>query len=284
MGIRTYNPTSPGRRGAQVSDWAELTHKNRNRPEESLLQRIKKTGGRNHHGVVTARHRGGGHKSIYRLVDFKRNRKDGVPAKVVSIEYDPNRTARIALLHYADGEKSYILAPLELQAGMMVMSGPQAEPRVGNCIPMRYIPTGLVIHNVELQPGRGGQLGRAAGAMIKLMAKEGDHATIQLPSGEMRRVPIEGRATIGQLGNIEQNVIVIGKAGRHRWMGYRPISRGSVRNPHDHPMGGGEGRRAGGRHPVGPKGTLAKGGITRKPKARSTKFIVRSRRKSQGKA
>ncbi|MCO5171768.1 MAG: 50S ribosomal protein L2 [Planctomycetes bacterium] len=284
MGIRTYNPTSPGRRGAQVSDWAELTHKNRNRPEESLLQRIKKSGGRNHHGVVTARHRGGGHKSIYRLVDFKRNRKDGVPAKVVSIEYDPNRTARIALLHYADGEKSYILAPLELQAGMMVMSGPQAEPRVGNCIPMRYIPTGLVIHNVELQPGRGGQLGRAAGAMIKLMAKEGDHATIQLPSGEMRRVPIDGRATIGQLGNIEQNVIVIGKAGRHRWMGYRPISRGSVRNPHDHPMGGGEGRRAGGRHPVGPKGTLAKGGITRKPKARSTKFIVRSRRKSQGKA
>lgn len=282
MGIRTYNPTSPGRRGAQVSDWSDLTYKTKNRPEESLLERIKKSGGRNHHGVVTARHIGGGHKAIYRKVDFKR-KKDGVPAKVVSIEYDPNRTARIALLHYADGEKSYILAPVELQVGMTVMSGETAEPRVGNCLPMRFIPTGLVIHNVELQPGRGGQLGRAAGAMIKLMAKEGSTATIQLPSGEMRRVPIDGRATIGQIGNIEQNVIVIGKAGRHRWMGYRPISRGSVRNPHDHPMGGGEGRRAGGRHPVGPKGTLAKGGKTRKGKARSNKFIVRSRAKAKGK-
>jgi large subunit ribosomal protein L2 len=283
MGIRTYNPTSAGRRGGQSSDWSDLTYRNKNRPEETLLQRIRKTGGRNHHGIVTARHMGGGHKSIYRLVDFKR-KKDDVPAKVVSIEYDPNRTARIALLHYADGEKSYILAPLERQVGMIVMSGQHVEPRVGNCMPMRNIPTGLVIHNVELQPGRGGQLGRAAGAQIKLMAKEEQKATIQLPSGEMRRVPIEGRATIGQLGNIEQNVIVLGKAGRARWAGYRPVSRGSAQNPHDHPMGGGEGKRAGGRHPVGRQGTLAKGGITRKPKARSNKFIVRSRRKSQGKA
>jgi large subunit ribosomal protein L2 len=284
MGIRTYNPTSAGRRGAQVSDWAELTYKNRNKPEERLLEKIKKTGGRNHHGYVTARHRGGGHKAIYRLVDFKRNRKDDVPAKVVAIEYDPNRTARIALIHYADGDKSYILAPLELQVGMTVMSGEKAEPRVGNCLPLRNIPTGLILHNVELQPGRGGQLARAAGALIKLMAKETDTATIQLPSGEMRRVPINGRASIGQLGNIEQNVIVLGKAGRARHMGYRPMSRGSCRNPHDHPMGGGEGKRAGGRHPMGPMGTLAKGGITRKRKARSNKFIVRSRRKAQGKA
>lgn len=281
MGIRNLNPTSPGRRGMQVSDWSDLTNKNRNQPEPSLLEKISKTGGRNHHGVVTARARGGGHKAIYRKIDFKRD-KDGVPAKVVQVEYDPNRTARIALLCYADGEKRYILAPIGLEAGQSVMSGETAEPRVGNAMTLRQIPTGLEIHNVELQPGRGGQMGRAAGTLIKLMAKEGRHATIQLPSGETRKVPIECRATIGQLGNTDHNTIVLGKAGRHRWHGYRPMSRGSCRNPHDHPMGGGEGKRAGGRHPVGPKGTIAKGGKTRKGKARSNKFIVRSRKKQAG--
>lgn len=278
MGVRNYKPTSPGRRGAQVSTWDELTHKNRNQPEKSLLEKLRKTGGRNHHGQVTARHMGGGHKSIYRKVDFKRL-KDDVPATVKSIEYDPNRKGRIALIVYADGQKSYILAPEGLKAGDVVISGEQVEPRLGNCMPLRVIPTGLEIHNVELQPGKGGQLGRTAGAIVKLMAKEGRHATIQLPSGEMRKVPLECRATLGHIGNGEQNTIVLGKAGRHRWMGYRPISRGSVRNPHDHPMGGGEGRRAGGRHPVGPHGTPSKGGKTRKSKARSNSMIVRGRKK-----
>ena len=278
MGVRTYKPTSPGRRGAQVSTWDELTYKNRNKPEKALLEKLRKTGGRNHHGQVTARHMGGGHKSIYRKVDFRR-RKDDIPATVKAIEYDPNRKARIALLVYADGQKSYILAPEGLKAGDTVISGEQVEPRLGNCMPLRSIPTGLEIHNVELQPGKGGQLGRSAGAIVKLMAKEGRHATIQLPSGEMRKVPVECRATLGHIGNTDQNTIVLGKAGRHRWMGYRPISRGSVRNPHDHPMGGGEGRRAGGRHPVGPKGVPSKGGKTRKSKARSNSMIVRGRKK-----
>jgi len=278
MGVRNLKPTSPGRRGMQVSDWNDLTHGNRNRPEKSLVEKIKKTGGRNHHGCVTARHIGGGHKSKYRVIDFKRL-KDDVPAKVAQVEYDPNRSARIALLHYADGEKRYILAPIGLEAGATVMSGKLAEPRVGNAMPLRLIPTGLEIHNVELQPGRGGQLGRAAGTLIKLMAKEGSYATVQLPSGEMRKISIECRATIGQIGNTDHNSIVIGKAGRHRWMGYRPISRGCAQNPHDHPMGGGEGHRSGGRHPQGPTGVLSKGGKTRKRKARSTKFIVRSRKK-----
>lgn len=278
MGVRTMKPTSPGRRGMQVSDWAELTYRNRNKPEKGLLQKIKKTGGRNHHGCVTARGRGGGHKSKYRLIDFKR-RKDEVPAKVVSVEYDPNRTARIALLHYADGEKRYILAPLGLEVGATVVSGDVAEPKVGNAMPLRSIPTGLEIHNVELQPGRGGQMGRAAGAIVKLMGKEGGMATIQLPSGEMRKVSLDCRATIGQIGNTEHNTIVIGNAGRHRWMGWRPVSRGCAQNPHSHPMGGGEGHRSGGRHPMGPTGVLAKGGKTRKRKARSNKFIIRSRKK-----
>lgn len=277
MGLKYYNPTSPGRRGANVSDWSDLTNGTRNQPEKSLLLKLKKTGGRNHHGQVTARGIGGGHKFVYRKVDFKR-KHDDVPGKVVAIEYDPNRSARIALIHYADGVKSYILAPVGLEAGMTVMSGEKAEPRVGNCMPMRNIPTGLEVHNVELQPGRGGQLGRSAGTLVKLMAKEGEHATIQLPSGEVRLVSAEGRATIGRLGNIEHNIINLGKAGRHRWMGYRPVSRGSCRNPHDHPMGGGEGKRAGGRHPVGPTGTLAKGGKTRRRKARSNDFIVRGRK------
>lgn len=278
MGVRNLKPTSPGRRGMQVSDWAELTHGNRNKPEKSLLEKLKKTGGRNHHGCVTTRGIGGGHKSKWRKIDFKRN-KDLVPAKVVQIEYDPNRSARIALLHYADGEKRYILAPIGLEVGATVESGEHVEPRVGNCMPLRNIPTGLEVHNVELQPCRGGQLGRSAGALVKLMAKEGEQATIQLPSGEMRKVSIECRATIGQIGNTEHNTIVIGKAGRHRWMGIRPISRGCAQNPHSHPMGGGEGHRSGGRHPRGPGGQLAKGGKTRKSKARSNKFIVRARKK-----
>lgn len=278
MGVRTMNPTSPGRRGMQVSDWSDLTNGNRNKPEKSLLEKIKKSGGRNHHGHITARHIGGGHKAQYRKIDFKR-KKDSVPAKVVQIEYDPNRTARIALLHYADGEKRYILAPEQLKVDDVVMSGDVCEPRAGNCMPLRNIPTGLEIHNVELQPKRGGQLGRAAGAIIKLMGKEGGMATIQLPSGEMRKVSLDCRATIGTIGNTEHNTINIGKAGRHRWMGYRPYSRGCAMNPHDHPMGGGEGHRSGGRHPRGPKGVLSKGGKTRKPKARSNKFIIRARKK-----
>ena len=278
MGVRTYRPTSAGLRGAQVSTWDELTYKNRNKPEKALLEKLRKTGGRNHHGQVTARHMGGGHKSIYRKVDFRR-RKDDIPATVRSVEYDPNRKARIALVCYADGQKSYILAPEGLKKGDSVISGEQVEPRLGNCMPLRWIPTGLEVHNVELQPGKGGQLGRTAGAIVKLMAKEGRHATVQLPSGEMRRVPLECRATLGTLGNTDQNTIVLGKAGRHRWMGYRPVSRGSAKNPHDHPMGGGEGKRAGGRHPVGKNGVQSKGGITRKPKARSNSMIVRSRKK-----
>ncbi|MGE0707215.1 MAG: 50S ribosomal protein L2 [Planctomycetota bacterium] len=278
MGVRTMRPTSPGRRGMQFSDWSDLTHGNRNNPERTLLEKLRKTGGRNHHGEITARHRGGGHKKQYRLIDFKRN-KDEVPARVVSIEYDPNRSARIALLHYADGEKRYILAPIGLSVGETVMSGLQVEPRVGNTMPLRNIPTGLEVHNVELQPRRGGQLGRAAGAIVKLMGKEGGMATIQLPSGEMRKVSLDCRATIGAIGNTEHNTIWIGKAGRHRWMGYRPYSRGCAMNPHDHPMGGGEGHRSGGRHPIGPGGVLSKGGKSRKPKARSNKFIVRARKK-----
>jgi large subunit ribosomal protein L2 len=263
-----------------VNDWADLTHKNRNKPEKSLLEKLKKTGGRNHHGCITVRGMGGGHKPQYRKIDFKRL-KDDVPAVVKSIEYDPNRTARIALLQYADGEKRYILAPLGMQAGQEVISGLHVEPKVGNCMPLRNIPTGLEIHNVELQPRKGGQLGRSAGVLVKLMAKEGRHATIQLPSGEMRKVPIDCRATIGQLGNTEHNTIVIGKAGRHRWMGVRPISRGCAQNPHSHPMGGGEGHRSGGRHPIGPSGVPAKGGNTRSRKARSDVFIVRSRKKQR---
>jgi large subunit ribosomal protein L2 len=278
MGVRTMRPTSPGRRGMQISDWAELTYRNRNRPERTLLQKLKKTGGRNHHGVVTVRGMGGGHKPQYRIIDFKRL-KDEVPARVVSIEYDPNRTARIALLQYADGEKRYILAPLGLEVGAVVMSGVGSDPTIGNAMPLHAIPTGLEIHNVELQPRRGGQLGRAAGAIVKLMGKEGGMATIQLPSGEMRKVSLDCRATIGQIGNTEHNTIVIGKAGRHRWMGVRPISRGCAQNPHSHPMGGGEGHRSGGRHPMGPTGILAKGGKTRRRKARSNKFIIRSRKK-----
>jgi large subunit ribosomal protein L2 len=275
MGIRRYKPTTAGRRGATVSDFAELTPGIA--PEKSLLIRQRKTGGRNNQGRITARHRGGGHKQMYRLIDFRRN-KDGVPALVHSIEYDPNRTARIALLHYVDGEKRYILAPNGLEAGKQVMSGPDAPPTVGNCLPLRNIPLGMTIHNIELQPGRGGVLCRSAGVGATLAAREADWAQINLPSGEIRRVPAACRASIGAIGNSEHDAVVIGKAGRNRWLGHRPHVRGTAMNPIDHPHGGGEGRTKGGRHPVSPEGKSAKGGGTRKRRKPSNASLVRRRR------
>ena len=276
MGIRKYKPTTPGRRGASVSDFTELTDRKK-RPERRLTKPRKKTGGRNNQGKITTRHRGGGHKQRYRVIDFKRL-KDGVPAKVAFIEYDPCRTARIALLHYADGEKRYILAPEGMAAGDQVMSGPSAEPKVGNCMPLSRIPLGTTIHNIEMQPGRGGQLCRSAGAAGVLNAREEKWAQITLPSGEVRRLPVACRATIGQIGNLEHSLIVLGKAGRKRWMGRRPHVRGTAMNPVAHPMGGGEGRNSGGRHPCSPTGKLAKGGSTRNRKKASSRAIVRRRR------
>jgi large subunit ribosomal protein L2 len=275
MGIKKYKPTTPGRRGATVSDFAELTPGAR--PEKSLLRPMVKTGGRNNQGKITARHRGGGHKRRYRLIDFRRN-KDGVPAKVDSIQYDPNRTARIALLHYADGEKRYIVAPAGLKAGDSVMSGPDAPATVGNCLPLAKMPLGTTVHNIELQAGRGGVLCRSAGTSATLMAREADWAQISLPSGEIRRVPSGCRATIGTTGNSDHMGIVLGKAGRKRWMGRRPHVRGTAMNPVDHPHGGGEGRTKGGRHPVSPQGKSAKGGATRQRRKASNKAIVRRRR------
>lgn len=276
MGIRKYKPVTPGRRGATVSDFTELTDR-RKKPERRLTKLRKKTGGRNNQGRITTRHRGGGHKQKYRIIDFKRT-KDGVPAKVAFIEYDPCRTARIALLHYVDGEKRYILAPEGMVAGDQVMSGPGAEPKVGNCMPLSRIPLGTTIHNIEMQPGRGGQLCRSAGAAGVLNAREEKWAQITLPSGEVRRLPAACRATIGQIGNLEHSLIVLGKAGRKRWMGRRPHVRGTAMNPVAHPMGGGEGRNSGGRHPCSPTGVLAKGGSTRKRKKASSRAIVRRRR------
>ena len=275
MGIRVYKPTSAGRRNASVSDFADLTPGAK--PERSLLRPIKKTGGRNNQGIITARHRGGGHKRRYRIIDFKRD-KDGVPARVHSVQYDPNRTARIALLNYADGEKRYIIAPAGLTAGMTLLSGPEAPPNVGNCLPLRNIPLGTTIHNVELQPGRGAQLCRSAGASATLNAREGGWAQITLRSGEVRRVPATCRATIGAVGNSDHMNIVLGKAGRKRWMGRRPHVRGTAMNPIDHPHGGGEGRNKGGRHPVSPQGKPAKGGPTRSKRKPSNSAIVRRRR------
>jgi large subunit ribosomal protein L2 len=277
MGIRRYNPTSPGRRGASVSDFAELTPGAT--PEKNLLKRKRKTGGRNNQGKITARHRGGGHKRFLRMIDFRRN-KDGIPAKVDSIQYDPNRSARVALLFYVDGEKRYILAPQGLEAGAQVESGPEAPPAVGNCLPIKSIPLGLSIHNIELQPGRGGVLCRSAGASAVLAARDADWAQITLPSGEIRRVPAACRATIGAIGNADHMNVVAGKAGRNRWKGWRPHVRGTAMNPIDHPHGGGEGRTKGGRHPVSPTGKSAKGGGTRKPRKPSSSAIVR-RRKSR---
>ncbi len=275
MGIRKYKPTSPGRRGATVSDFANLTPGAK--PCKKLLKPKRRTGGRNNQGKITVRHRGGGHKRNYRMIDFRRN-KDGVPAVVNSIQYDPNRSARIALLHYADGQKRYILAPEGLKTGDRVLSGAGAAPAPGNCLPLAEIPLGSDVHNVELQPGRGGVLCRSAGSKATLAARDADWAQINLPSGEIRRVPAACRATIGAVSNAEHMKIVLGKAGRKRWLGRRPHVRGTAMNPVDHPHGGGEGRTKGGRHPVSPTGKPAKGGATRKRHKPSNRAIVRRRR------
>ena len=278
MAIRYYNPTSPGRRAGSVSDFAEITDPKKE-PEKLLSFRLRKKGGRNFQGRITARHRGGGHKKIYRVIDFRRN-KDGVPAKVAYIEYDPNRSARIALLHYADGEKRYILAPEGLKVGDKVQSGLDVEPNVGNAMPLDKISPGTQVHCIEMQPGSGGQLCRTAGVHAVMNAREGKWAQITLPSGEVRRLPSSCRATIGVIGNADHINISIGKAGRKRWMGRRPHVRGVAMNPVAHPMGGGEGRSSGGRHPCSPTGVLSKGGRTRKRRKPSSKAIIR-RRKSR---
>ena len=274
MGIKTYNPYTPSRRNMTGSDFSEIT---KTTPEKSLIASKKKTAGRNNQGKITVRHHGGGNRQKYRIIDFKRN-KEGIPAKVIGIEYDPNRTANIALICYADGEKAYILAPQGLTDGMTVQSGSGAEVRVGNCLPLSEIPVGTQIHNIELYPGKGGQLVRSAGNSAQLMAKEGKYATLRLPSGEMRMVPIVCRATIGVVGNGDHSLINLGKAGRKRHMGIRPTVRGSVMNPNDHPHGGGEGRAPVGRpSPMTPWGKPAMGIKTRKKKKQSNKLIVRRR-------
>ena len=273
MGIKKYQPTSPGRRGMTVSTFEEITT---SKPEKSLLEPLKSRGGRNHQGRMTTRHQGGGHKQMYRKIDFKRN-KDGIPAKVASIEYDPNRTANIALLNYVDGEKRYILAPQGLKVGDTLLSGASADIITGNCLPLSAIPVGTVVHNVELRPGCGGQLARSAGSSIQLMAKDGRYATLRMPSGEMRMVLDGCRATIGQVGNIDQENINIGKAGRSRWLGIRPANRGVVMNPVDHPHGGGEGRSPVGRNPVTPWGKPALGAKTRDRKKASNRLIIERR-------
>ena len=273
MAIRKYKPTTPGRRGSSVSDFSEVT---RSVPEKSLVKSKSKTGGRNNSGRITTRHIGGGHKQAYRLVDFKRYDKDGVPAKVAHIEYDPNRTARIALLHYADGAKRYIIAPEGLKQGVQIVSGADVDIKPGNNLPLRNIPVGTTVHAVEMRPGGGAKLGRSAGSSIQLVAREGKYATLRMPSGEMRMVDVRCRATVGSVGNAEQSNIHWGKAGRMRWKGVRPTVRGVVMNPHDHPHGGGEGKTSGGRHPVSPWGQLE--GRTRAPKKASNKMIVRRRK------
>ncbi len=273
--MKQCKPTSPGRRFMDMYDFSELSNK---APEKSLLRPKKRTGGRNSQGRTTCRHRGGGHKKRYRMIDFKR-RKDGIPAKVAAIEYDPNRSARIALLHYVDGEKAYILAPKGLAVGDTVTSGDNIEPTVGNAAALRVIPEGMLVHAVELTAGAGAQLARSAGGAVVLTAKEGKYAHLLLPSGEIRRVPLACRATIGQVGNLEHNSITIGKAGRKRWMGIRPTVRGSAMNPVAHPLGGGEGRAGAGRPPCSPTGKLSKGGKTRSPKAKSNVNIMRKRKK-----
>ena len=274
MGIKRYKPYTPSRRHMSVSTFEEIT---KSTPEKSLVVHIKKNSGRNNQGKLTVRQRGGGAKLKYRLIDFKRN-KDGIPAKVTAIEYDPNRTANIALICYADGTKSYILAPVGLEVGATVMSGAEAEVRTGNTLPMRFIPVGANIHNIEMKPGKGGQLVRSAGNVAQLMAKEGKYATVKLPSGEMRLLPIDCRATIGQVGNIDHELVKIGKAGRKRHMGIRPTVRGSVMNPNDHPHGGGEGRAPVGRpSPMTPWGKPALGYKTRKKHKASNKYIIRGR-------
>ena len=275
MAVKSFRPITPGLRFKTVSSFEEIT---KSRPEKSLIESNKKSGGRNNRGRITSRRRGGGHKRFYRKIDFKRD-KSGVPATVHSVEYDPNRSARIALLNYVDGEKRYILAPIGLRVGSRVESGPNADIRPGNALPLDNIPLGSIVHNVELQPGRGGQIGRAAGVEIQVMAKEGDFAQLRMPSGEMRLVHVGCYATIGQVGNLDHENIVVGKAGRSRWLGKRPSVRGVAMNPIDHPHGGGEGRASGGGHPVTPWGAPTKGYKTRKRKNRSNKYIVRRRNK-----
>lgn len=277
MPLKTYSPTTPGRRFMTSADFSELTT---SQPEKSLLRPLKRTGGRNSQGRMTARHRGGGHKRRYRVIDFKRD-KHGVPATVLSIEYDPNRTARIALLQYADGEKRYILAPLGIQVGEILSSGPDAEVKSGNAMPMSHIPLGISVHNLELIPGKGGQMVRSAGGTGTIIAREGKFARVRLPSGEIRLFRVDCMATIGQLGNVEHEGISIGKAGRSRWMGRRPKVRGVAMNPVDHPHGGGEGKSSGGRHPSTPWGKPTKGYKTRKKNKASSKYIVVNR-KQQG--
>ncbi len=276
MGIRYYKPTTAGRRHGSVSDFAEITDRKK-KPERSLVKPKPKKGGRNFHGVVCTRFRGGGHKRKYRIIDFKR-RKDNVWATVQSIEYDPNRSSRIALLHYEDGVKTYILAPEGLKAGDRLLSGEEAEPRVGNCLPLFKIPLGMSVHNLEMTPGRGGQIGRSAGCSATLTAREGQWAQITLPSGEVRRVSAQCRATIGTIGNADHMNLSLGKAGRKRWLGRKPHNRGTSMNPVSHPMGGGEGRTSGGRHPCSPTGVLSKGGKTRKKRKPSNAAIIRRRR------
>lgn len=276
MGVKVYKKTTPGRRFASVNDYAEITHKHENRPVKSLTQRLKRHGGRNHHGVITSRHRGGGNKRLYRIIDFKR-KTDDQPAKVLEIQYDPNRTCHIALLEYPDGKKSYILAPVGLKAGDVVESGDRVEPKLGNCMPLANMPTGQPIHNVEMMPGQGGKMIRTAGGVGRLMARDGKLATIQLPSGEMRQVNSKCRATIGQLGNMDHQNIRIGKAGKKRHMGWRPHVRGNAMNPVAHPLGGGESHSNGGRHHCSPWGKLADGGRTRKPRKQSNRRILRRR-------
>jgi large subunit ribosomal protein L2 len=273
MAIRKYKPTTPGRRGSSVSTFDQIT---RTEPEKSLVRPLSKSGGRNGHGRITTRHKGGGHKRAYRVIDFRRNDKDGVPAKVAHIEYDPNRTANIALLHYVDGEKRYIIAPRGLKQGTIVESGVGADIKTGNNLPLRNIPAGTIVHAVELRPGGGAKMARSAGAGVQLLGKEGQYAVLRLPSGEMRRVDVRCRATLGEVGNSEQINISWGKAGRMRWKGVRPTVRGVVMNPIDHPHGGGEGKTSGGRHPVSPWGQPE--GRTRKPKKASDNMIVRRRR------
>lgn len=276
MAIKKYKPTSPGRRFMTVTDYSGLS---KTAPERSLLVDLKKSGGRNAHGRITVRHRGGGNKRKYRIIDFKRT-KDGIPAKVATIEYDPNRNARIALINYADGEKRYIIAPLDLKVGDIVVSGPDADIKTGNCLPLKNIPLGTTVHNVEMKIGKGGQMARSAGTSAQLMAKEGDYALLRLPSGEIRKVHINCRATIGQVGNIDAENICIGKAGRSRWLGIRPANRGVVMNPNDHPHGGGEGHSPVGRkRPVTPWGKCAFGTRTRREKKASTKLILKRRTK-----
>ena len=275
MGVKKLKPTSPGRRFQTVSDFETIT---KSKPEKSLLAKQKRSSGRNSYGRITSRHRGGGHKRRYRVIDFRRT-KDGIPAKVAAVEYDPNRNARIALLHYVDGEKRYILAPLKVEVGDMLESGSSADIRSGNALPLRNIPTGTIVHAVELRPGGGAKMGRSAGTAIQLMSKEGKYALVRLPSGEMRQILLDCRATVGQVGNPDAELVKIGKAGRSRWKGKRPQSRGVVMNPVDHPLGGGEGRSSGGRHPVSPWGKPE--GRTRKKNKASDKYIV-SRRSKKG--